>query len=259
MRVFAGLALAAAFLPGSSDPRAGSWTLVSAQSVLDPANKLIITPVAEGVHLTMSGEVRLSFTARSDGHETAVPSNPAFNQIQLHRISKRASEVKESKDGTPVATVREEVSKDGKELTISTASQGKPGEVTIWERSGGPAVPGNVFAGEWTQDLGKTHMRGNTALQIETEGGDSTRFSGPYSYTGRFDGKQYDLKSSRNDTVQLALVDPHTVDATYRRDNQVSQKDRWVTSADGRTMTLTSQGTLETGQHLSETLVYKRQ
>jgi hypothetical protein len=52
----------------------------------------------------------------------------------------------------------------------------------------------------------------------------------------RFDGKQYDLKSSRNDTVQLQLLDAHTVDSIYRRDDQVTQKDSWVVSADGRQM-----------------------
>ncbi len=69
-----------------------------------------------------------------------------------------------------------------------------------------------------------------------------------------FDGKQYDLKNSRNDTVTLQLVDPHTVDAIYRRDDQVTQKDRWVVSADGQQMTLTTTGTLETGQRVTEKL-----
>ena len=259
MRLIAVLALAAAFLPGSPDPRIGSWTLVSAQSALDPPNKLVISPVPNGVHLVMSGEVNLDFTARSDGHETSVPSNPAFNQIELHRISKRASEVKEKKDGAPVATVREEISKDGKELTTTTASQSKPTQVTVWGRSGGAVVPGNLFAGEWTQDLSKTRLRQGLVLKIESDGGDGIRFSGDYSYTGRFDGKQYDLKNSRNDTVQLTLIDPHTVEEVYRRDDQVTQKDRWTTSADGRTMTLISTGTLETGQRLSENLVFQRQ
>ena len=85
------------------------------------------------------------------------------------------------------------------------------------------------------------------------------RFSGDYSYTAHFDGKPYDVKNSRNDTVTLALVDPHTVDAVYRRDNQVTQNDRWIVSADGQQMTLTSTGTLETGQHLTEKLVFKKQ
>ena len=37
---------------------------------------------------------------------------------------------------------------------------------------------------------------------------DGVRFSGGYSYTARFDGKPYDVKNSRNDTVTLQLVDP---------------------------------------------------
>jgi hypothetical protein len=59
-------------------------------------------------------------------------------------------------------------------------------------------------------------------------------FSGEFSYTARFDGKPYDLKNFRNDTVTLELVDPHTVDSIYRQDNQQTQKDRWVVSADGQ-------------------------
>ena len=34
------------------------------------------------------------------------------------------------------------------------------------------------------------------------------RFAGDFSYTGRFDGKQYDVKNSRNDTVALAMGRP---------------------------------------------------
>ena len=62
-----------------------------------------------------------------------------------------------------------------------------------------------------------------------------------------------------NDTVTLQLVDPHTVDTFYRRDDQVTQKDRWVVSADGQLMTLTTTGTFETGQHITEKLVFKKQ
>ena len=60
-------------------------------------------------------------------------------------------------------------------------------------------------------------------LKIETDGSDGIRFLGDFSYTARFDAKQYDLKNSRNDTVMLELVDAHTVDASYRRDDQVAQ------------------------------------
>ena len=73
------------------------------------------------------------------------------------------------------------------------------------------------------------------------------------------DGKEYDVKNSPNDTVTLQLIDPNTVDAIYRRDNQITQKDRWVVSADGTEMTVTTTGTLETGQQLKETLVFRKQ
>ncbi len=207
----------------------------------------------------MSGETHLDFTAKSDGHDTSAPGNLAFNQIQLRRINKKEAEVKEKKDGAVVATVREKISSDGNELTITTASKGHPDQITVWTRSGGAKVAGDPLAGEWTQDLGKTRLRQGLTLKIEADGNGGVRFSGEFSYTARFDGKQYDLKNSRNDTVALELVDPHTVDAIYRRGDQQAQKDRWVVSPDGQQMTLTTTGTFETGQRVSEKLVFRRQ
>jgi len=242
----------------AQDPRIGTWTLVSSQSALDPANKLSITPLKDGVHVVMSGDTHLDFTAKFDGHDVPAPGNLGFNQIELRRIDKRQSEVTEKQDGAVVATVRDKISSDGNELSVSTVSKGHADQVTVWARSGGAKVADNLFAGEWTEDVSKTRMRQGPALKIEADGG-GVRFAWDYSYTARFDGKPYDLKNSRNDTVTLALVDAHTVDAVYKRDNQIAQKDRWVVSADGKQMTLTSMGTLETGQRVNEKLVFKRQ
>jgi hypothetical protein len=207
----------------------------------------------------MSGETHLDFTAKFDGHDTSAPGNLAFNQIELRRIDKKQAEVKEKKDGAIVATVREKLSSDGNELTTTTSSKGHPDQITVWTRSGGTKVAGDLFAGEWTQDLSKTRMRQGLVLKIEASGTGGIRFSGEFSYAARFDGRQYDLKNSRNDTVTLELVDPHTVDSIYRRGDQLAQKDRWVVSADGQQMTLTTTGTLETGQHVTEKLVFKQQ
>jgi isopentenyldiphosphate isomerase len=253
------LGLIAAIQLGAADPRIGSWTVISAQSTLDPPNKLSITSLHDGVHVVMSGEMQLDFSAKKNGHETSVPGNPGFNQVELHRIDKKQAEVKEMKDGALVATVREKLSSDGNELTVTTSSNGRADQITVWTRTGGAKVASDPMAGEWTQDLSKTRLRQALPLKIETDGRDGVRFSGDFSYTARFDGKQYDLKNSRNDTVTLELVDPHTVDSIYRRDNQVAQKDRWVVSNDGQQMTLTTTGTFETGQRLTEKLVFKKQ
>ena len=244
---------------GGADPRIGSWTLISAQSSLNPPNKLAITPQHGRVHVVISGENHLDFAARLDGQEASVPGNPAFNQIELRRISKHEVEVKQKKDGAVVATIRDQLSRDGNELTSTTSQKGRPDKITVWTRTGGKKLANDLFAGEWTEDLSKTRLRQGMALKFETEGNGGVRFSGDYSYSARFDGKEYDLQNSRNDTVALELVDAHTVDAIYRRDDQIAQKDRWVVSPDGTQMTLTSAGTLETGQQFKETLVFRKQ
>lgn len=211
------------------------------------------------VHVAMSGETHIDFTAKSNGHATAVAGNPMFDQIELHRIDRKHVQVKEKKAGADVATIDDKLSKDGNELTVTTSTVGQPTQVTVWMRSGGARVAKDAFAGEWTENMGKTMMRQGQELQIESDGANGVRFSGGFSYTARFDGKPYDLQNSRNDTVQLSRVDAHTVDALYRRDGQVTEKARWVVSPDGRTMTMTDAGTLETGQHLVEKLVFTKQ
>ena len=249
--------LLAAVQPGVPDPRLGVWTLISAQSGLDPPNRLSITHLHDGVHVVMSGETHFDFIAKK-GHDSSAPGNLGFNQIELRRIDKRQAEVKEKKDGTVVATVREKLSKDGKELTTTTATEGKADQITVWKRTGGAKAASDLFVGEWTEDLSKTRLGQGLVLRIEADESGGIRFLGDFSYTARFDGKQYALKNSRNDTVTLELVDPHTVDAIYRRDEQVTQTDRWVVSADGQQMTLSTTSTLETGQRVTEKLLFKK-
>jgi hypothetical protein len=226
---------------------------------MEPANRLSITPGQNGTHVVMAGETHLDFTANTNGHQAPAPGNLGFNQIELRRIDKHQAEVREKKDGALMATVREKLSNDGTELTSTTSSTGHPSQITVWTRTGGTKDPKDPFAGDWTQDLGKTRMRQGSLIKIEADGSGGVRFLGDYSYTARFDGKPYDVKNSRNDTVALALSDPHTVDATFRRDNQVTQKDRWEVSADGQQMICSTTATLETGEHVTEKLVFKKQ
>ena len=259
MHKLALLGLFAALQLGAADPRIGSWTLISAQSSLDPPNKLSITRLHDEVHVVISGDPHVDFTAKLNGHEGAVPGNPAFNQIELRRIDKHKVEIKQKKDGALVAIIRDKLSSDSNELTSTTSQNGRSDKITVWTRTGGKKSATDLFAGEWTEDLSKTRLRQGLTLKIEVDGKDGVRFSGDFSYSARFDGKEYDLKNSSNDTVSLQLVDAHTVDSIYRRDDQITQRDRWVVSADGTQMTLTTTGALETGQQIKETMVFRKQ
>ena len=207
----------------------------------------------------MSGASHLDFTANSNGRKSPAPGNLGFDQIELHKSGKKQVEVKEEKSGAVVATIRETVSKNGDELTSTAVVPGKADQITVWTRSGGTKVAADPFAGDWTEDSSKSRERQGLVLKIEPDGGGGERFAGDYSYTARFDGKQYDVRNSRNDTVALRLIDSHTVEAVFRRDDQVSQTDRWVLSADGQQMTLTTTGTFESGQHITEKLLFKKQ
>jgi hypothetical protein len=244
---------------GTADPRIGSWKLISAQSSLDPPNKLSIASGHSEVHVAISGSTHAEFTAKLNGQDTAVPNNPAFDQIELHRIDKHQVELKEKKDGALVATIHDKLSKNSNELSSTTSQPGRADKITIWKRTGGKKSATDLFAGDWTEDLGKSQMEQGMTLKIEADGNGGVRFSGDYSYSARFDGKEYDIRNSPNDTVTLQLVDSHTVDAIYRREDQITQRDRWVVSADGAEMTVTTSGTLENGQQLKETLVFRKQ
>lgn len=259
MHKFALFVLLAAIPVVAADPRTGSWTLISAQSSIDPPNKLSITSQHGEVHVVISGDRHLEFTAKLNGHDTSVEGNPAFDQIELHRIDRHQVDVKQKKDGAVVVTIHDKLSRNANELTSTTSQKGHPDKITVWMRTGGKKSANDLFAGEWTEDLSKSRMAQGLALKIAAEGSGGVHFSGDFSYSARFDGKEYDLRNSRNDTVSLQLVDAHTVNATYRRDNQVTQEDRWAVSADGTQMTLTTTGTLETGQQIKETLVFRKQ
>ena len=259
MHKLALLGLFAAVQLAAADPRIGSWTLISAQSSVDPPNKLSITSLHGAVHVAISGDKHVDFTAKLGGHETSVQGNSAFNQIELRRIDRHQVEVREKKDGAVVATIHDKLSSNGNELTSTTSQNGRPDRITVWTRSGGKKSATDLFAGEWTQDLSKTRLRQGMALKVEADGTDGVRFSGDFSYTARFDGKEYDVKNSSNDTVTLQLVDAHTLDSIYRRDDQITQRDRWVVSTDGTEMTLTTSGTLETGQQVKETIAFRKQ
>ncbi|MGA8301845.1 MAG: hypothetical protein WB817_20345, partial [Terriglobales bacterium] len=131
----------------------------------------------------MSGETHFDFTANRNGHESPAPGNLGFNQIDLHRIDKRQNDVIEKKDGALVATVRNQVSKDGRELTATTTTAGHPDKITVWTRSGRAKSAVDPFVGEWTEDLGKTRLRQGLVLKIEADGSGGVRFLGDYSYT----------------------------------------------------------------------------
>ena len=81
-----------------------------------------------------------------------------------------------------MATVREQLSKNGNELTTTTATASHADQITVWTRTGSAKVATDPFVGEWTQDLSKTRLRQGLVLKIEADGNGGVRFLGDFSY-----------------------------------------------------------------------------
>jgi hypothetical protein len=259
MRKLVLLALTAAVQLVAGDPRIGTWKLVDAHSAADPPRKLTVTSQGDSIHVVISGGAPVEFTAKWDGHGYPVPGVLAFNQIVVRRISKTRAELIEKKDGIIVATVREQLSGDGKELEAITSRKGHDDQISVLDRTGGITDAENPFAGEWTENLSKSRLRQGLVLKITPDGQGGVRYAGEFRYEAKFDGKDYAVTNSRDDTVALKLIDAHTVESIYKRDEQVTDRDRWVLSNDGQQLTVTMTGTSETGERIREDLVFRKQ
>jgi len=71
-----------------------------------------------------SGETQVEFIADGGGHATPVKGIPGFNQIEWRRIDKNQVEIQEMKDGLLAAALREKLSSDHNELTVTTSGKG---------------------------------------------------------------------------------------------------------------------------------------
>ena len=79
-------------------------------------------------------------------------------------------------------------------------------------------------------------------------------------YTAGYDGANYPVKgSSRYDTVSQKMVDPRTVDLTFRLKGEVTVTTRRTISPDGNRMTVIAEGANSDGKRFRNILIYKRE
>ena len=79
-------------------------------------------------------------------------------------------------------------------------------------------------------------------------------------WTGKFDGKDYPVTGDpSSDMRAYKKVNDHTLDLTVKKDGKVTIKGKIVTSADGKTRTLTASGKDAAGKEIKATSVYDKQ
>jgi hypothetical protein len=75
-----------------------------------------------------------------------------------------------------------------------------------------------------------------------------------------YDGKEHPIVgSSQSDAIVLEKIDDYTSEAVLKHANKVFGTNRRVVSKDGKTMTITFQGTDSRGRKVNNTAVYDKQ
>lgn len=97
-------------------------------------------------------------------------------------------------------------------------------------------------------------------MKVIVEGTDSSGASTRNEWTGKFDGKEYPVTGdATSDMRSYTKVNDHTVKFTGKKDGKVTMTGRVTVSPDGKTRTVTTQGTNAEGKKVKATTVYEKQ
>jgi len=131
------------------DPGSGTWELNLAKSKFSPGpppKNLTRTfeVTGAGVKYSLKGTdaegkpILVEYTAKYDGKDYPVTGSPDFDTIALKRIDAGTTEATMKKAGKVVQTGKRVVSKDGKELTLTTTGKNAEGQavnnVSVFEK-----------------------------------------------------------------------------------------------------------------------------
>ncbi len=97
-------------------------------------------------------------------------------------------------------------------------------------------------------------------VKITVDGIHSDGRASHHEWTGKFDGKDYPVTGDPNsDTRAYKRVDDHTLEMTVKKGGKVTVTGRIAVSADGRSRTVTTNGTDSKGTKFSSIAVYDKQ
>ncbi len=96
-------------------------------------------------------------------------------------------------------------------------------------------------------------------LKVSTTGVDGTGKPAKTDFTVNFDGKDYPVNGNPDyDTVMFKRVSDHKIEFTRKKVGKVVQTGTIVVSKDGKTRTVTADGTNASGAHIHNVSVYDK-
>jgi len=129
------------------------------------------------------------------------------------------------------------------------------------------------FLGTWKLNDAKSKLAPGTAknstvvystmgdnMMVTIDGTDAAGKPMHNEWMGKFDGKDYPVTGdSTSDARSIKNVDDHTLTFTVKKGDKVLFTGRIVLSADGKTRTVTTEGTDSSGKKITATAVYDKQ
>ncbi len=104
--------------------------------------------------------------------------------------------------------------------------------------------------------------RGDGVLHFTAEGVDGQGKRAFGQFAAKYDGKDYPLLSLGSQTagsISLKRIDAYTIESVQKEDGKVTLRNHRTISKDGKTMTLTTQGTTAQGQKVNNVQIFDKQ
>ena len=98
------------------------------------------------------------------------------------------------------------------------------------------------------------------SVKVTIDGTDSSGKPTHNEWTGKYDGKDYPVTGDpTSDSRSLTKIDDHTLGFNVKKAGKTTITGRIVVAADGKSRTVTVNGTDPTGKKVSSTAIYDRQ
>jgi hypothetical protein len=105
----------------------------------------------------------------------------------------------------------------------------------------------------------KIEAWGDDGVKVKSDGVNAEGQTTHVEFQAKYDGKDHPITGSPNaETISLKRVNPNTVEAITKKGGKQVGKGRSVISKDGKTLTLTSEGTDAQGRKFKNVGVYDR-
>ncbi len=105
----------------------------------------------------------------------------------------------------------------------------------------------------------RTYTLSNGVEKLTSRGVGADKKPTLVRYEARYDGKDYDMTGSLGgDKISLRRIDAHTTESSQKREGKPVIVATRTVSADGKTLTVVSKGTLPGGEVVDSTLIFER-